>query len=66
MLVSLCNKVAGVAYNFLKIKAPTRLFSCEICEIFKNTFFLRTPLVVAFEPFTIIAVKLYHRCLIGS
>ena len=25
------------------------MFSCEICEIFKNTFFYRTPLVAIFE-----------------
>ena len=25
------------------------MFSCELCEISKNTFFQRTPLVVAFD-----------------
>ena len=25
------------------------MFSCEFCEIFRNTFFYRTPLVVASE-----------------
>ena len=24
-------------------KTPTQVFSCEICEIFKNTYFYRTP-----------------------
>ena len=28
-------------------KAPTQLSSCEICEIFKNTLFYRTPSVAA-------------------
>ena len=27
----------------------TQVFSCEFCEIFKNTCFYRTPLVAAFE-----------------
>ena len=33
---------------FLK-KTPTQVFSCEICEIFKNTFFYRTPPAAASE-----------------
>ena len=28
-------------------KTPAQVFSSEICEIFKNTFFYRTPLVAA-------------------
>ena len=32
------NKVAG-AYDFIKKETPTQVFSCEICEIFKNTYF---------------------------
>ena len=42
------NKVAG-ACNFIKKKALAQMFSCEFCEISKNTFFYRTPLVVAPE-----------------
>ena len=39
VLESLCNKVAGLrACNFIK-KRLQRMFSCEICEIFKNTYF---------------------------
>ena len=34
--------------NFIK-DTPTQVFSCEICEIFKNTFSYRTPLVTASE-----------------
>ena len=39
MLKSLFNKVAGLkACNFIK-ETPTQVFSCEIWEIFKNTYF---------------------------
>ena len=31
-------------------ETPTQVFSCEYCEIFKNSFFYRTPLVAASEP----------------
>ena len=34
MLESLFNKVAG-------LRVPTHVFFCEICEIFKNTFFTK-------------------------
>ena len=37
VLESLVKKVAGLK--------PTHEFSCEVCEIFKNTFFNRTPQV---------------------
>ena len=37
---SLFNKVAGLkACNFIKKDTSTQLFSCEYCEIFKNTSF---------------------------
>ena len=32
-----------------KIMAPTQVFSCEICDVFKNNFFNRTPPVVDSE-----------------
>ena len=39
MLKSLFNKVAGLqAYIFIKKETPTQVFSCEHCEIFKNTY----------------------------
>ena len=44
------NKVAGLrpkACNFIKKEAPALVFSCEFCEIFKNTFLYRTPPVAA-------------------
>ena len=39
MLESLFNKVAGLqACNFTKNRLPTQVFSCQTCEIFKNTY----------------------------
>ena len=32
--------------------SPTHVFSCEYCEIFKNNFFYKTPLVAASEIFS--------------
>ena len=37
------------ACNFIEKETLAQVFSCEICEIFKNTFFYKTPLVAAFE-----------------
>ena len=33
--------------TLLRKKTLTQVFSCEFCEIFKNTFYYRTPLVAA-------------------
>ena len=41
----LCEK--GGACNFIKKEALAQVFSCEFCEISKNTFFYKTPLVAA-------------------
>ena len=35
------------AYNLIRKKALAQVFSCEFCEIFKNTFSYRTPPVAA-------------------
>ena len=40
------NKVAGLR---LKKATLAQVFSCELCEISKNTFSYRTPPVAAFE-----------------
>ena len=43
-----------------------QVFSCEFCEIFKKTYFYRTPLVAAFEVKTEIVLGdsyLYNGCL---
>ena len=37
------------AFNFIKKKTLTQVFSCEFCQISRNTFFHRTPPVAAFE-----------------
>ena len=48
MLGSLFNKVAGFQiYNFIKKETATQMFSSEISEVFKNTFFDITPPVAA-------------------
>ena len=33
------NKVAGQTCNFIKKETLAQVFSCEFCEISKNTFF---------------------------
>ena len=43
------NKVAGGACNFLKKKTLAQVFFAKFCEIIKNTFLYRTPLVAASE-----------------
>ena len=35
------------ACNFIKKETLAQVFSCEFCDISKNTFFYRTPLVTA-------------------
>ena len=40
-----CEK--GGACNFIKKETLAQVFSCEFCEISKNTFFYRTPLAAA-------------------
>ena len=46
MLEYLFNKPLGL--QLYERETPTKVFSCEICEIFKNTFLKRTPLVGTF------------------
>ena len=43
MLESLSNKVTGRMPLCLK-ETPTKVFSCQYCEIFENSFFYKTPL----------------------
>ena len=35
------NKVAGDACKFIKKETLEQVFSCELCEIFKNAFFAK-------------------------
>ena len=37
--------------NITSKETLAQVFSCEFCEISKNSFFYRTPLVAAFEAF---------------
>ena len=39
--------VKKVFTSFIKKETMTQVFSCKFCEISKNTFFHRTPLVAA-------------------
>ena len=41
------NKVAAAPPTLLKKETLAQVFSCEFCEISKNTSFYRTPLVAA-------------------
>ena len=45
----ICASVSPVpqACNFIKKETLAQVFSFELCEISKNTFFYRTPLVAA-------------------
>ena len=44
VLESLFNKVAGLnVCIFIKKETATQMLSCEYCEMFKNSFFYRTP-----------------------
>ena len=48
-LESLFNKVAGLkACIFNNKETPTQVFSCEYCEIFKNSFFIEHLLFIIF------------------
>ena len=47
MSESLFDKVAGLRPVTLIKETLANVFSCEICEILKNTFFHRTPQVAA-------------------
>ena len=43
------NSVAVVPRcNFIEKECLAQVFSCKFCEIFKKTFFCRTPLVAAY------------------
>ena len=41
------TKLQASACNFIKVETLAQVFSCEFCEIFKNTFFYKTPPVAA-------------------
>ena len=39
------NKVAGLGCNFIEKETLAQMLSCEVCVLFKNTYFYRTTLV---------------------
>ena len=54
------NTRAGGAWNFIKKDILPQLFSCEFCEISKNNFFHRKPLVAAFAFLRLTEVRTYQ------
>ena len=44
---NLQGNTCAEACNFIKKETMTQLFSCELCEIFKNKFYYRIPLVAS-------------------
>ena len=41
------KSLQGEGLQLYSKKSPTQVFSCEVCEIFKNGFFYRTPPVAS-------------------
>ena len=54
--VSFLVKLQASARNFIKRDTLAQVFSCEFCEISKNTFSYRTPLAAASFVFSIIQI----------
>ena len=52
------------ACKFIKKETLAQVFSCEFCEISKNSFFHRTPVVAASEFFRIINLSQYFVLLV--
>ena len=60
MLESLFDKVTGLkANNFITKETSIKVFFCEYCKIFKNSFFCKTPPAAAsaFKPFCIATLR---------
>ena len=45
--VSFLMKLQSEVYSFIQKETLAQVFSCKFCEIFKNIFFKKTPLVAA-------------------
>ena len=52
--------VKKVFLKILQIWTPVQVFSCETCEIFKNSFFYRTPLVAASHCFSLYEIPCHN------
>ena len=60
-----CARVSILIKLFIKKETLAQVFSCEFCEISKNTFFYRTPLVAASVDLSIyFSIQLYSRKLL--
>ena len=55
--VSFLIKLQAEVCNFIKKETLAEVFSCEFCEIYKNTFLHRTLLVIASVPDLLISHK---------
>ena len=49
LFLDLQKQSSGRTCNFIKKETQAQVFSCEFCEISKNTFCYRTPLVATSE-----------------
>ena len=47
---------------FIKNETPTQVFPCEFCEIFKNSFFYRTPPMTTSESFILFLHIRWRNC----
>ena len=55
----LFNKVEDLGLQLYQKENLVQVFSCEFCEISKNTFSYRTPPVAASAPQSLATAKLY-------
>ena len=58
---SFFNKVAGLkACIFIKEETTTQAFSCEYCEIFKNSFFIEHLFIIIFLNVVMIEIRYFR------
>ena len=57
-----CEKGLPEACNFIKKETLAKVFSCEFCEISKNNFPYRTPLVAASVDSCHFSSLIFHDC----
>ena len=62
MLKPLFDKVSGLkTYIFIEKEAPTQVFFCEYCRVFKNSFFIEDLLIIPFQNFYLMIDSWYFR-----
>ena len=62
MLKPLFDKVSGLKTHIcIEKEAPTQVFFCEYCEIFKNSFFIEDLLIIPFRNFYLMIDNWYFR-----